>query len=271
MPNKLKAVEEEVHNLDLQARSRKLDQHEKARRRAASEEVWRFHRMMEWTRLQKSRLNWNLKGDRNTRFFHVMAKGRQCRNEITSIAYGGSVLEEPSLVKSAVFEHFKKQYSEEWVSRPKLGGFFTSVSNSPYFDMLETEFSESKILAVVKDCEGNKALGPDGFNMLYFQKFWKLMKGEVFNFMKEFYRNGRLVKGLNSSFITLVPKKENLVGLSDYKNILGGVLIANEVVDGWKKSKKKGVIIKIDFEKAYDSVNWGFLNSMLLKFGFRLR
>ncbi|XP_028078897.1 uncharacterized protein LOC114280720 [Camellia sinensis] len=53
MPNKLKVVEEEVHILDLQVESRELDQQEKVRRRAACEEVWRFHRMMEWTWLQK--------------------------------------------------------------------------------------------------------------------------------------------------------------------------------------------------------------------------
>ncbi|GMP91325.1 hypothetical protein CsSME_00042073 [Camellia sinensis var. sinensis] len=231
-----------------------------------------------------------------------MAKGRQCRNEITSMTFGGSVLEDPSQVNAAIFEHFKKQYPEEWMSRPKLGGLFKSVSSSPYFDVLETEFLESEILAAMKDCDGNKAPGPDGFNMLYFQKFWKVTKGEVLNFMKKFYKNGRLVKVLNSSFITLVPKKENPISLvgSIYKvltkvlsrrlkevlpciisetqsafiggrNILDGVLIANEMVDGWKKSKKQGVIIKLDFEKAYDSVNWGFLRSMLLKFGFGLR
>lgn len=50
--------------------------------------------------------------------------------------------------------------------------------------------------------------------------------------------------------------------------ILDGVLIANEVVDWWRKSKKKGIILKLDFEKAYDSVNWEFLLSMMVNFGF---
>lgn len=45
-------------------------------------------------------------------------------------------------------------------------------------------------------------------------------------------------------------------------------MIANEIVDGWKKKHKKGIIIKLDFEKAYDSINWGFLFSMLSNFGF---
>ncbi|XP_028085076.1 uncharacterized protein LOC114286179 [Camellia sinensis] len=52
------------------------------------------------------------------------------------------------------------------------------------------------------------------------------------------------------------------------RSILDGVFIANEIVDGWKKARKKGVVIKLDFEKAYDSINWEFLFSMLANFGF---
>ena len=52
------------------------------------------------------------------------------------------------------------------------------------------------------------------------------------------------------------------------RNILDGVLIANEVVNLWKKEKRKGVILKLDFEKAYDNINWNFLLSMMKNFGF---
>ena len=51
--------------------------------------------------------------------------------------------------------------------------------------------------------------------------------------------------------------------------ILDGVLIANEVVHWWKAAKMRGIILKLDFEKAYDSVNWEFLFSMMRNFGFR--
>ena len=55
------------------------------------------------------------------------------------------------------------------------------------------------------------------------------------------------------------------------KNIMDGVLIANEVVDWWKKSKKKGLILKLDFQKAYDTVNWNCLLQMLSSFDFGSR
>ena len=34
-----------------------------------------------------------------------------------------------------------------------------------------------------------------------------------------------------------------------------GILIANEIVDGWKKAGESGIVLKLDFEKAFDSVN----------------
>lgn len=38
------------------------------------------------------------------------------------------------------------------------------------------------------------------------------------------------------------------------RQILDGILIANELVDEAKRSKKEVVLFKVDFEKAYDSV-----------------
>ena len=41
------------------------------------------------------------------------------------------------------------------------------------------------------------------------------------------------------------------------RQILDAVLIANEVVDEKRRSGEEGVVFKIDFEKAYDHVEWG--------------
>ena len=52
------------------------------------------------------------------------------------------------------------------------------------------------------------------------------------------------------------------------RQILDGVLIANELIDSRKKSKEEGLLFKIDLEKAYDHVEWEFVDYMLFKFGF---
>ena len=52
------------------------------------------------------------------------------------------------------------------------------------------------------------------------------------------------------------------------RQILDTFLIANEVIDVWQKRKEKGIICKLDIEKAYDSINWKFLVKVLQKMGF---
>ena len=50
--------------------------------------------------------------------------------------------------------------------------------------------------------------------------------------------------------------------------MLHSVMIANEVVDKAKRCQKPCLMFKVDYEKAYDSVSWGFLIYMLKRMGF---
>lgn len=61
---------------------------------------------------------------------------------------------------------------------------------------------------------------------------------------------------------TTMPDKFNDCQSPFIKNnqILDGILIANELVDGAKSAHKETFLYKVDFEKAFDSVNWGFLD-----------
>lgn len=50
--------------------------------------------------------------------------------------------------------------------------------------------------------------------------------------------------------------------------ILDGVLIANECLDDWLKWSRNWILVKLELEKAYDHVNWMFLDYMLGRSGF---
>lgn len=53
--------------------------------------------------------------------------------------------------------------------------------------------------------------------------------------------------------------------------ILNASLVTNELVENLKRRKQKGLVFKMDFEKAYDMVNWGFQDKVLGRKGFRDR
>lgn len=223
-----------------------------------------------------------------------MASARQRRNSINFITVGETTVFDPEEMKVAVHNHFKNLYEEAMKIRPICMDQRGNTIQSEMCENLIVEFSENEVWKAIKSCDGNKAPGPDGFNMLSIKKSWDFMKSDIMNFFAKFHRNGRLPKCINSSFITLVPKVENPLGLSDYrpisligsmykilakvlsarikstiplvvgevqsafsegKNIQDGILIANEIVDGWKKERKQGLIIKLDFEKAFDNLN----------------
>lgn len=52
------------------------------------------------------------------------------------------------------------------------------------------------------------------------------------------------------------------------RQILDGPFILNEIIQWCKSKNKYSFILKIDFEKAYDSVRWDYLDEVLRNFGF---
>jgi len=74
-------------------------------------------------------------------------------------------------------------------------------------------------MAGVWDCDNFKCPGPDGICFGFIKDFWDILKVDVLRFFVEFYRNGKLVKGINSTFISLIPKVDNPQRLNDFHPI----------------------------------------------------
>jgi hypothetical protein len=66
-------------------------------------------------------------------------------------------------------------------------------------------FTETEVKSALWDCDGYKSPGPDDIPLGFIKDFWPDLKGDVMQFVSEFYRNGRLSKGINSTFIALIP------------------------------------------------------------------
>ncbi|GKV09210.1 hypothetical protein SLEP1_g20749 [Rubroshorea leprosula] len=256
---------------------------------------------------QKSRKMWLRDGDANTKFFHNCVKGRWRRNEINSIQVNGKQIREVGELKVGVAKYFQDLFTESNWLRPKLDGInFKQLSHADN-EPLMAEFSEEEIKSAVWDCEPTKSPGPDGFNFKFIKAMWEDIKQDIIGYIQEFHDRGKIEKGANASFIVLIPKIENPQRIEDYRPIsligvmykilakllanrlrkvldkiigeqqmafikgrqlLDGVIIANEVIEEAKRKKKNSFLLKVDFEKAYDNVCWDFIDYMLLIMGF---
>ena len=55
------------------------------------------------------------------------------------------------------------------------------------------------------------------------------------------------------------------------RQLLHGVLVANEVLEEARRSMRSCMVFKVDFEKAYDLVSWQFLFHMMRRMRFHDR
>lgn len=65
-------------------------------------------------------------------------------------------------------------------------------------------------------CNGDKALGPHGFNMRFLHEFWDILKNDSVVVFGEFFYFGSFVKSLHSTFIILIAKTEGYEKTSSY-------------------------------------------------------
>ncbi|KAH7865562.1 hypothetical protein Vadar_008272 [Vaccinium darrowii] len=117
---RLEEVELELHKLDIQAEEGNSSESIVALKKTLKEELWKLNRAIESMWLQKSRINWQLLGDKNTKFFHFMASARQRKNLLSSLSVNGTLTEDPDQIKLAIFSHFQNLFVEFVAMRPSI-------------------------------------------------------------------------------------------------------------------------------------------------------
>ena len=76
-----------------------------------------------------------------------------------------------------------------------------------------------EVIQVLREMEGDKALGPNGFTMAFFQKCWSVVEKDVMDVFDYFHRHSVFERSMNASFLTLIPKKCNVVNIKDFRPI----------------------------------------------------
>jgi hypothetical protein len=160
-------------------------------------------------------------------------------------------------------------------------------------DDLTLPFDQKEMEEVIKGMPVDRAPGPDGFNGLFLKKCWHIVNNDFYKLAADFYEEKIQLENINGSYITLVPKKQVPTRVSDFRPIsLTNVcvkfltkLAANRLQGkilrcihknqygflrsrsiqhclAWsfeylylcQLSKRPIVILKLDFAKAFDTI-----------------
>ncbi|GJS37666.1 RNA-directed DNA polymerase, eukaryota [Tanacetum coccineum] len=213
-----------------------------------------------------------------TRFFHSLLKFKISNFMIRDININEDWCDAPDLIKLSSREHFASRFKELDHDRPSFC--------NPLFHRLyvkETFFLESSIfMDEVKEVD-------------------------VWRCINYFESTGTISRGCNPSFIVLILKINDPFSFSDYRpislircvykiiskilanrlatvissiighnqsafiarrQIMDDCLIANEIVCIASIKEHKLLLFKVDFEKAFDNVNWKFLMDIMEQMGF---
>ncbi|XP_074315414.1 uncharacterized protein LOC141651610 [Silene latifolia] len=230
---------------------------------------------------QKSKVDWVSEGDENSSYFHNQIRARQIQNKILQI-------KDMKVHKPTV----------------KVGPVITDDLKV----LLLKPVTKDEIKTTMFSIPASKSPGPDGFTSQFYRDSWDIVGHDVVGPVKDFLTSGNMLKQVNTTTLTLIPKVKNPTYVLEYRpiaccntlykciakilcarlsevlphivdrsqggfirgrNIVENVLICQDLVRLYnRKAASPRCLIKIDFRKAYDTVEWDFLHQMLTALNF---
>ncbi|XP_062116082.1 uncharacterized protein LOC133830168 [Humulus lupulus] len=250
---------------------------------------------------QKSKIDWLRFGDDNSSFFHASLKKRKLANRIVSyITDDGHHFKSFLGVASKATGNIDVQAI----------GYGSVLSSEAQLSLIKP-FTVLEVKATTFSIHSLKSPSPDGYGAGFFQALWKDIGKEIALAVLEFFDSACIPQTLNKTLISLIPKVDQPVNATDFRpiaccntiykciskmlcnrlksvlpslinqnhgafikhrSLAHNVLILQDLLKGYnRKNISPRCLLKIDISKAYDSIDWDFLEKLLHALCFLMR
>jgi len=162
-------------------------------------------------------MKWLQEGDENSKKFHNVMSTCRRRNALNIVSVDRVTVEGVQDVRTTVFTHFSNHFKQPTTVRPCVDSLSFRKLDNGEAEMLIKPFSVEEVKQAVWDCGSFKSPGADGIDFGFLKEFWELLKDDFMKFIVDFHRNGKLTKGVNSTFIALIPKVSSPQQLNDFR------------------------------------------------------
>ncbi|XP_021836221.2 uncharacterized protein [Spinacia oleracea] len=261
---------------------------------------------------QTAKLQWLEKGDENTKLFHQSIKHKRQQNSIHSIHdTNGNWTDTPDGVKRAFTQFYSALFCNKMHQRTHVNSLIMDRGprlTDAHRSMLVCNFTLEEIKSALWSIPDHKAPGMDGYNSHFFKSAWHIIKNDLHNAINDFSTTCKILKEINVTSITLIPKISVPASVSDFRpiaccnviykcitklicsrlskvlpaivspnqgafvtgrSILHNVLICQDLIKMYNHSQTSPCcLMKVDIRKAYDTVEWGFIEEVMLELGF---
>ncbi|XP_074318592.1 uncharacterized protein LOC141655409 [Silene latifolia] len=255
---------------------------------------------------QKSKIHWLQQGDTNSSYFHGMIKKRRNGNRVMMIEdRTGHLCDTPEQIQNAFLEYYQGLLGDSKETKRVHRRIIEKGirCNDDHHAMLCRPVTGKEVRDIVFGIPDIKSPGPDGFTSKFFKDAWSVIGGDIVSAVQDFFIHKKLLRQVNATTLTLVPKCERPQSVLQFRpiaccnviykiiskllcsrlaDVLPSIIDQNQGAFIQNRSIQENILIcqdlirlyerpnatprcmfKIDLQKAYDTVERTFVEQLL--------
>ncbi|GJW07139.1 hypothetical protein Tco_1569562 [Tanacetum coccineum] len=251
---KLRCEPDEVQRaLDLNPTDQVLYEEEVVYVQAFNEAVLDEERFLK----QKAKIEWLDVGDSNSAYFHKSLKIRNQRSCIEVILNADNVEISGPNVPNVFVQHYEKFLGTDMAcDELNCDGLFHKQVSEQSCSIMVRPITDLEIKTAMFSIGDDKAPGPDGYTSAFFKRDGILLV------MTKILTN-RIIEGIKEVV------SDNQSAFVSGRRIYDNILLTQELMYAYHRDiGPPRCAFKIDIQKAYDTVDWHFMDVILKRFGF---